>query len=140
MTTRSGSGYWGLFKNEQDESFCNYLIIFHTFHPYLPPLQGGGCWPRMLGQKVRSIPAAWLLTISSLGHHQAVSLVHSLASISSQFPDLQDLLHFQDLSSSQELHLLFGSPSFFQDRSFAAPLIFWHAKTHYFLILNSFHA
>lgn len=110
MTTHSGSGYWGLFK-KPDESFWNYLIVFHTF---LPSLQGGGCWPGMLGQKVGSVPAAWLLISTCLGHHQPVSLVHPLVSISLQFPDLQNLPYLQDLSSSQELHLvLLRSPFFF---------------------------
>lgn len=142
MTTHRGSGYWGLFKNQQDESFCNYLIIFHAFRPYLPAsLQGGGCWPGMLGQKVGSIIAAWLLTINCPRHHQPVSLVHPPASISSQLPGLQDLPHFRDLSSSQELHLLLFRPSsFFQDHFFPALLIFWHTKTHFSSSLNSFHA
>ena len=126
MTSPSRSGYWGLLKNQWDESFCNTLIIFHTFHPYLPSLQWDGWWPGMLKQKAGSVVAAWLLAVTCLGHPQPVSLAHAMASISSQLPDLQDLSHLQDLSSSKELHLLLFKAPFF----FPKPLL---ASTLYFL-------
>lgn len=122
MTTCSGSGYEGFFKNQQDEGLLQLLDYLSHF----PPLQEGGCWPGMLGQKVGSVIAARLLAVSCLRHHPTVSLVHFLASISSQLRHLQDLSHFRDLSSSQELHiLLFGPPSFFP-----RPLL---SSTPYFL-------
>lgn len=96
--------------NQHDGSFCKYLIIFHTFHPYLLFLQGRGCWPQMLSRKlgpslmhgcspVSGITNQWFWCIPWLPSYPQLSNLH-------------DLSHFKDFSSNQELHLFpFGSPS-----------------------------
>lgn len=72
-----------------------------------PPQQGDSCWSGKVGQKVVSVCALQLpqLSVTCLGC-QWPGPWGPPAFVSAQLPDLQDLPHLQDPSSTEELHLL----------------------------------
>lgn len=110
MTTWGVSRYWDLFKNQHNGRFRYCLIIFHTVHPHLLFLQGRGCWPQMLSRTLGPSLLPVCSPVSAITSHW-FWFIPWLPSYP-QLSNLQDLSHFKDFSTSQELHLfLFGSPS-----------------------------
>lgn len=102
--------------------FSTYIVL-QCRDCNFPSQQGGYCRSGKVRQKVVLVPAVQLLAFTSFGDCWSLGIPWHLSPCSSLFSKI--FPHFQDISSSRDLHLfLSGSPSSFQDPFFLGTLLF----------------